>query len=300
MAWGYTQLVFRAGQETKSVVDRIGVLEHKVDAIDGKLDFALWGYGPAAAAEQAGREQVTEQAASASAGVLEPYRIPEYARAMLGSAAGVPWSAAQRISSMNRFTGDDARGMPRGLVKHSFQIFRTRSEIQAITYETNKFDVCADGGKQRPGDTFQSGTSLSDEFGHAFNADEFPYLVLPMPKPNVTCFQDYGLRLGDLGLVLWSPSPGVIKGKAGMYCDHGPWWRVGEGSVAMASAIGVNPDPVRGGVQGLKPGHGVMHLMFPGSHERRNDKRSTLKPPQIAELVAQYYKTLTGHDLVLP
>ena len=84
------------------------------------------------------------------------------------------------------------------------------------------------------------------------NSAEVPYLALP--KELVT----HGVRLGDLAV--------VVRGTTGACCgavfaDGGPSGKLGEGSVALARALGVPSSAKNGGT-----GHrDIIYLVFPGS-----------------------------------
>lgn len=81
------------------------------------------------------------------------------------------------------------------------------------------------------------------------DSSRIPYLSIP-PDLRVA-----GVKMGDLAHVTycnqWSPA---IVG------DVGPAHRIGEGSIALARALGVNASPIHGGV-----GKGVSVVLFPGT-----------------------------------
>jgi hypothetical protein len=82
------------------------------------------------------------------------------------------------------------------------------------------------------------------------NANVIPYVVLPRGHA-------FGARLGDYAYVINTANG---RGCAALYADVGPKDKIGEGSVALARALGVPADPRSGGVDG-----GIVYVVFPGS-----------------------------------
>ncbi len=94
--------------------------------------------------------------------------------------------------------------------------------------------------------THQNGTALSVG-GRAVDPSVVPYIAIP---------GDFkGARKGDLALVSYQ---GV--GAWAVIADVGPRGRFGEGSVALARRLGINPDGNKGGVSS-----GVTYTLFPGT-----------------------------------
>lgn len=79
---------------------------------------------------------------------------------------------------------------------------------------------------------------------------EIPFIVLPTK-------QSFGAELGDFCMV-WHAKNNKLCGA--IYADVGPPNKIGEGSIALALALGVNPDPIKGGVD-----DGLAYVVFPGS-----------------------------------
>jgi hypothetical protein len=88
------------------------------------------------------------------------------------------------------------------------------------------------------------------------NASEIPYIVLP---PSVAAAT--GAKLGDMVMVVNQRNGRMA---AAIYADVGPNNHLGEGSVALANALGINSDARKGGVDG-----GVVYVVFPGSGNRK-------------------------------
>lgn len=115
---------------------------------------------------------------------------------------------------------------------------------------------------------YVSSTSLEDpNFARTnprkyVNASAIPFIVLPGRH------NDFGGHLGDLGAVC-----NFSNGKVAyvIAADQGPSNKLGEGSVALAKALGVNPSARSGGI-----GDGIGYCFFPGS--------GTGRPQTLAEI----------------
>jgi hypothetical protein len=93
------------------------------------------------------------------------------------------------------------------------------------------------------------------------NANEIPFLVLPFDQRG-------GARLGDFGVVV-NRANGPLA--YAIFADLGPRDHIGEGSIALAEALGINADPRRGGAAG-----GVVYVVFPNS--------GNVRPRSMAEI----------------
>jgi len=89
--------------------------------------------------------------------------------------------------------------------------------------------------------------------GTYVNAGKIPYVVLP-PE----FMQQFGVALGDLALVINQKNG---KSSPAIFADVGPRGRIGEGSVALARALGLDANPRRGGTGAPS----IAYLVFPGS-----------------------------------
>jgi len=76
------------------------------------------------------------------------------------------------------------------------------------------------------------------------DSEEVPYIAFP---PTVR-----GPELGDVAIVLNTRN---LRASAAIFADESP--RLGEGSIALAKALGVDPDPRAGGT-----GDGIIYLVF--------------------------------------
>jgi len=66
-----------------------------------------------------------------------------------------------------------------------------------------------------------------------------------------------GIKLGDFAVVV---NLGNQAYEYAVYADIGPKDQIGEGSMALAGALGINNNPRNGGT-----GHGIVTVVFPGS-----------------------------------
>jgi hypothetical protein len=101
---------------------------------------------------------------------------------------------------------------------------------------------------------YQPETSAEDSLGRPLDATKLPYVVIPLPS-NRFDYEARGLRLGQVVGV-------VFNGKIafGVFGDEGPDDIIGESSVAMAKALGIDANPATGGVDS-----GVTYIVFTGA-----------------------------------
>jgi hypothetical protein len=101
---------------------------------------------------------------------------------------------------------------------------------------------------------FQNRTAFPQSDGKPLNAERLPYVVVPGPGA-VWNHASSGIRGGGVGA--------VIHGDSVQYAvvgDTGPAGIIGEASYATARALGIPPDPVRGGAAS-----GVTYILFKDS-----------------------------------
>jgi hypothetical protein len=129
----------------------------------------------------------------------------------------------------------------------------------------SKMTIDADGaGDAWKGDPDgQPETSLTDAAGRSLDPTRTPYFVLPEGFAG----RHPPLRLGDIAAVRHEGRLAFA-----IFGDEGPRGLLGEGSIALARALGIDPDPVRGGTDG-----GVEYTVFPGSGDG-----APLAPDEIA------------------
>jgi hypothetical protein len=89
--------------------------------------------------------------------------------------------------------------------------------------------------------------------GTYVDARKIPYIVLP-PE----FMKQFGVALGDLAVVTNQRN---AKSSFAIFADVGPHGKIGEGSVALAHALGLNDDPRYGGTGNSS----IAYLVFPRS-----------------------------------
>lgn len=105
------------------------------------------------------------------------------------------------------------------------------------------FAVDSDGSGPSHGDKYhQSETSLRFD-GKPLNADEDLYVVLPPALIKAVGPIVLGCQAFAINLATGALSRAVV----GDVSNDAPDRKLGEGSIALAKAIGVNPDPTTGG-----------------------------------------------------
>lgn len=115
-------------------------------------------------------------------------------------------------------------------------------------------------------------TSLRYEDGSSVNARNVPYFVLPMGR-----YQQFGVKPGDVAAVRYNG-----KVEFAVFADVGPAHKLGEGSMALAERLGINPNPRNGGVPA-----GVEYIVFPRSGNGR---------PQTPQQIANIGRRLLGRQ----
>jgi len=94
------------------------------------------------------------------------------------------------------------------------------------------------------------------------NAEVIPYIVLPQKVKQAS-----GAKLGDFAVVV-NKSNGKLA--YALFADEGPPGKLGEASIALANALGVDANPKNGGIEEYV----IMYLVFPGSG---NGKKRTIE-----------------------
>lgn len=114
-------------------------------------------------------------------------------------------------------------------------------------------------GSNEPAPGFYvSATSLQDKTKKArdprryVDSTTIPYIVLPSAVTRKT-----GTKLGDFAIVLNRKND---KTSFAIFADGGPAGKLGEGSIALADALGIPSNPRRGGAA-----KDVIYLVFPKS-----------------------------------
>lgn len=195
------------------------------------------------------------------------YKLPNYAIEHLNAEAGVPWDGAEPVPDWNQYSG---------CVRDSGYAF-PHAPVPALFYEA-KFAIDADGvAPEAGGDpTGQGNTTLHDANNKPLDSRTYPFIVLPLNQQKARdgrivriagrTVAEMGGQLGDLGVALFKNGQIVPV----IYGDRGPALKLGEGSMMVARALGINDDPVRGGIDEGEIPPGIVHLVFPGSTDAPN------------------------------
>jgi hypothetical protein len=91
---------------------------------------------------------------------------------------------------------------------------------------------------------YQPQTSATDSKGQPLDASTLPYVVIPLPSARFD-HATAGLGIGSVVAVIYNGK--VAYGPIG---DEGPENIIGEASYAMATELGIDPDPKTGGTNG--------------------------------------------------
>ncbi|HEX4706309.1 MAG TPA: glycoside hydrolase family 75 protein [Candidatus Udaeobacter sp.] len=108
------------------------------------------------------------------------------------------------------------------------------------------------------------------------NAEDVNFIVLPGRL-------GLGAKLSDFAVVI-RPETGAYA--YAVYGDVGPASKIGEGSIALAAALGVPSSPKSGGVA-----HGIVYIVFPGSAQGW-----PLSQAEIDQYGVQLFSTWGGLD----
>jgi Ricin-type beta-trefoil lectin domain/Fungal chitosanase of glycosyl hydrolase group 75 len=112
---------------------------------------------------------------------------------------------------------------------------------------------------------YQDQTSFQTSSGQFFTSDVTHYYVIPLPSSRF----DYG----NAGISPGSVAAVVYNGKVvyAVFADEGPDNIIGEGSYALATALGIDPDPATGGTDGP-----VTFIVFPGQVPNPVENNATI------------------------
>ncbi|MFE0426388.1 glycoside hydrolase family 75 protein [Streptomyces sp. NPDC058953] len=130
---------------------------------------------------------------------------------------------------------------------------------EGAVYWRADLDVACDGREsercnRKTDPWYLPGTAVRQSDGRSLDAAGLPYVVVPTPGP-VWRYPESGIRGGGVVAVVHD---GRVR--YGVVGDTGPAKIIGEASYAMAESLGIDPDPVSGGVPS-----GVTYILFRGS-----------------------------------
>ena len=130
----------------------------------------------------------------------------------------------------------------------------------AILYWQSDLDVDCDGGRTAvcmADPSYLPDTSTTGSDGLPIDAETVPFVVIPLPSARFR-YPDHDIDLGQLALVTYGD-----RWAFGVFADEGPSGIIGEASYAMASALGIDPDPSTGGADA-----GATFVIFTGASAR--------------------------------
>ncbi|MGW4031308.1 glycoside hydrolase family 75 protein [Streptomyces sp. NPDC004838] len=110
---------------------------------------------------------------------------------------------------------------------------------------------------------FLPDTAFHQSNGKPLNSGKLPYVVVPTPS-DIWKYSGSGIKGGGVVAVIYKN-----KVRYGVVGDTGPRKIIGEASYAMAKSLGVDPDPVSGGVSS-----GVTYILFKNSKVRPIESHS--------------------------
>ncbi|MFF3286220.1 glycoside hydrolase family 75 protein [Streptomyces sp. NPDC003023] len=102
--------------------------------------------------------------------------------------------------------------------------------------------------------SYQGTTAFAQSDGQYLDAEKLPFVVVPAPS-RTWDYRSSGVRGGSAAAMIHDGK--VVYGVVG---DTGPSGIIGEASYAAAEALGIDPDPARGGVSS-----GVTYILFKDS-----------------------------------
>lgn len=135
-------------------------------------------------------------------------------------------------------------------------------DVCALTgayFWTSDFDVDCDGKQSAACNlgtdpAYQDQTSATDSQGDPLDAASLPFIVIPLPSSRFD-YGDADIHLGAVAAVVYQD-----KVVYAVFGDEGPSDIIGEGSYALAEALGIDPDPSTGGSDGP-----VTFIVFSGT-----------------------------------
>lgn len=121
------------------------------------------------------------------------------------------------------------------------------------------FDVDCDGQRttecnESTDPSFLNETAFPESDGDPLNSAVLPHVVVPLPS-SVWDYRSAGIAGGTVAAAVYQDR--VVYAVVG---DLGPASIIGEGSYALAEALGIDPDPASGGIGGRV----VDFILFPG------------------------------------
>lgn len=152
--------------------------------------------------------------------------------------------------SPHAYHSDDSKGLD-----YLANAGNDRDGWWALVTDEKGNPIVQGAGEPAPG-FFISITSLEDtnkdrkDPSRYVDSEKIPFFVLPAGNT-------FGADLGDFGFVV---NPVNGKSCGCIFADTGPADEIGEGSIALAKALGINANPKTGGID-----DGLAYIVFPGT-----------------------------------
>lgn len=145
---------------------------------------------------------------------------------------------------------------------------------EAVFWEAD-MDIDCDGQvstvcNTRTDPSFQPRTAFQGSDGKYLDSAEVPFVVVPGPG-SLWNYATSGIKGGGVAAVIHGD-----KVRYAVVGDTGPTGIIGEGSYALAEALGIDPDPRTGGTAS-----GVTYILF------KNSKASPIESPAAAVSVGE-------------
>ncbi|MEE4543309.1 ricin-type beta-trefoil lectin domain protein [Streptomyces sp. V4-01] len=112
---------------------------------------------------------------------------------------------------------------------------------------------------------YQAQTSFNTSTGAYFTSDVTRYFVIPLPSSRFD-YRSAGISPGSVAAVVYNGRVAYA-----VFADEGPDDIIGEGSYALATALGIDPDPDTGGTEGP-----VTFVVFPGKVPNPVENNTTI------------------------
>ncbi len=157
--------------------------------------------------------------------------------------------------------------------------------LPGAVWWTSGMSIACDGGSGTPCKTsagYSQYTAGTDSKGNPLDASTLPFIVVPSPS-NGFDFSKAGLTYGSVAAVIYKDR--LVYAIVG---DEGGDGDIGEGSYALAAALGIDNNPQTGGVAS-----GVTYIVFTGTAAvvAKNEDAS-----EAQQLGAQLAQTLVAGD----
>ncbi len=219
------------------------------------------------------------------------YTVPGEAKELLKN---VPFGKAEVVGANYRAKFDRA---DRGEASDDPSCCKTLLQFPDGTiFFDAKMAICTDGSPRGdridPSGQTETAHCLAD--GAPFDAEEIPYVVLPMPDKATgeSFLKDMSLTKGDLAMV-------VYKGECcgAILAELGPVDKIGETSVRTHELLPVpNPwkTPQKNKITNVSVPEGVLYFIFPQTASQTKKLTSATAPKEVGKLAEAAFQAFTN------